>query len=229
MEFGSLLLRFLHYTDAKMCLSGEELKNDRLGHNKNRINVRILLGWALEGMVDQGTGNLHFFYFANTSRSNLSLNTSIKFIATPHPIQFICDPLPSRLNYCIWFLTNRNQTSPFWVILLSVTFDLLMSHTQNVEKWSRDWRKIFRLSIWAATAQKPRFYIIKQSFLAASPSAFALLSKLFCWSGVRKSLIIAHATFTETIWKNIVFNHNNRHSWALYLPQIYCRKNQKWI
>ncbi len=47
MEYKLLLLRFLHYTDAKMCLSGEELNNDGLGHTKHRINVRILLGWAL--------------------------------------------------------------------------------------------------------------------------------------------------------------------------------------
>ncbi len=44
MEFESLLLRFLHYTDAKMCLSGEESNNDGLGHNKYMINERILLG-----------------------------------------------------------------------------------------------------------------------------------------------------------------------------------------
>ncbi len=39
MELESLLLRFLHYTDAKMCLSGEESNNDGLGHNKHIIKV----------------------------------------------------------------------------------------------------------------------------------------------------------------------------------------------
>ncbi len=82
MEYKSLLLRFLHYTDAKMCLSGEELNNDGLGNNKHRINVQILLGWELEGRVGRATRNLHYFYFANPSRSNLSLNTPIRFIAT---------------------------------------------------------------------------------------------------------------------------------------------------
>ncbi len=47
-----------------MSLSGEELKNDVLGHNKHMINGRILLGWALEGRLGRVTGNLHFFYFA---------------------------------------------------------------------------------------------------------------------------------------------------------------------
>ncbi len=37
MELESVLLRFLHYTDAKMCLSGEELNNDGLGYNKHII------------------------------------------------------------------------------------------------------------------------------------------------------------------------------------------------
>ncbi len=55
MEFESLLLRFLHYTDTKMSLSTEELKNDGLGHNKHMINERILLGWALEGRVGRMT------------------------------------------------------------------------------------------------------------------------------------------------------------------------------
>ncbi len=67
MEYKSLLLRFLHYTDDKMCLSGKEFNNDGLGHNKYRIDVRILLGWALEGRVGRATGNLHFFYFPNPS------------------------------------------------------------------------------------------------------------------------------------------------------------------
>ncbi len=35
MEFESLLLRFSHYRDGKMCLSGEEQNNDWLGHNKH--------------------------------------------------------------------------------------------------------------------------------------------------------------------------------------------------
>ncbi len=34
MELESVLLRFLHYTDAKMCSSGEESNNDGLEHNK---------------------------------------------------------------------------------------------------------------------------------------------------------------------------------------------------
>ncbi len=72
MEFESLLLHCLHYTDTKMSLSGKELKNDGLRHNKHMINGCILLGWALEGRVGPVTRNLHFFYFANSSQSNLS-------------------------------------------------------------------------------------------------------------------------------------------------------------
>ncbi len=49
MEFESLLLPY--YTNAKMCLFGEELNNDGLGHNKQMINGRILLGQALEDRV----------------------------------------------------------------------------------------------------------------------------------------------------------------------------------
>ncbi len=68
-----IVLVFLHYTDANMCLSGEESINDGLGHNKHMIKGRILLGWALEeGMDGRATGNLHFFKFANPSQSNLS-------------------------------------------------------------------------------------------------------------------------------------------------------------
>ncbi len=72
VEFESLLHHFLHYTDTKISLSSEELKNDELGHNKHMINGRMLLGWALEGRVGQVIGNLHFFYMANTSQSNVS-------------------------------------------------------------------------------------------------------------------------------------------------------------
>ncbi len=35
MELESLLLRFLHYTDTKMCLSGDESNNDGFWHNKH--------------------------------------------------------------------------------------------------------------------------------------------------------------------------------------------------
>ncbi len=38
IEFESLSLCFLHYTNAKMCLSGKELNNDGLGKNKHMIN-----------------------------------------------------------------------------------------------------------------------------------------------------------------------------------------------
>ncbi len=72
MEFESLLLRFLHYTDTKISLFGKELKNDGLGHKKYMINWQILLGWVLEGRVCQVIRNLHFFYFANPSQSNVS-------------------------------------------------------------------------------------------------------------------------------------------------------------
>ncbi len=53
MEFESLLLRSLYYTDAKMCLFGEELNNAELGNNKHMINVWNLLGWVL-GRVKNG-------------------------------------------------------------------------------------------------------------------------------------------------------------------------------
>ncbi len=51
---------FLHYTDAKICLSGQELNNDGLGHNKHMIKGRILLGCVLEGRDGRETGNLLF-------------------------------------------------------------------------------------------------------------------------------------------------------------------------
>ncbi len=37
MEFEFLLHHFLHNTDAKMCLSGEESNNNGLGDNKHII------------------------------------------------------------------------------------------------------------------------------------------------------------------------------------------------
>ncbi len=195
-----------------MFLSGEELNNDGLRHNKHMTNEWILLGWTLEGRVVQATGNHHFFYFANPSRSNLSLNTPIKFIATPppHPIQIIYDPVHSHSNYYIWFLTNQSLTSPFWVTLLSVTFDLLLLRVQNDEKWSRDWWNIVGRSIWALTAQKPCLYIIKQSFLMVSPSVFALLWKVniscFLFRHARKKSgtvcmnNINHFDFMSSLW-----------------------------
>ncbi len=67
-----LLCFLLHYTDAKIYLSGEELNNDGLWHNKHMIKGRILLGWALEGRDSWVTRNLHFLNFANLSQSNLS-------------------------------------------------------------------------------------------------------------------------------------------------------------
>ncbi len=93
----------------------------------------------------------------------------------PPPIQIIYNHLHSHSNYYIWFLTNEIQTNPFWLILLLVTFDLLILHMQNDEKWSLAWWKIVEWSIWTLTAQKPCLHIIKQSFQTASPSAFALL------------------------------------------------------
>ncbi len=72
-----------------MCLSGEELNDDELGHNKHMINGRILLGWVLKGWVGRATGNLNFFYFANTSQSNLSPQHPIEFIVTLPPDQII--------------------------------------------------------------------------------------------------------------------------------------------
>ncbi len=35
MEFESILLHFLHNTDAKMCLPGQESNNVRVGFNKH--------------------------------------------------------------------------------------------------------------------------------------------------------------------------------------------------
>ncbi len=103
MEFESLLLRFLNYIDAKMCLSGEEWNNDRLGHNKHIIKGIILLGWALEGKVGRATRNVHFFYFANPSQSNLSPNTPNQiYYAPPPPIELFINP-PSPPNQIITF------------------------------------------------------------------------------------------------------------------------------
>ncbi len=60
------------YRCQNMFVSGKELNNDELGHNKRMISGRILLGWVLGGRVGRLTRNLNFFYFANTSQSNLS-------------------------------------------------------------------------------------------------------------------------------------------------------------
>ncbi len=103
MEYKSLLLCFLHYTDFKMYLSGEEFNKDMLGHNKHRINVRILLGWALEGRIGWATGNLHFFYFANPLTIEFIPQHPQSNLLQPSPPQFkLCmNPLPSKLNYYI--------------------------------------------------------------------------------------------------------------------------------
>ncbi len=169
MEFEYLLLRVLHYTDAEMCLSGKEFNNDELGHNKHMVNGEILLS-----RVNRVTRN-HFSILPTPPNQMYPSTPPIKFIATAPPIQIIYDPFHSHLNYCIWFLTNQSQTSPFWVILLSESFDLMMSHMQSDEKLSHDWQKIVGWSIWALAAQKPCLYIIKENFLMALPSAFALL------------------------------------------------------
>ncbi len=103
MEYEWLLLRVLHYTDAKMCLSGQELNNDGLGHSKHRKNVWILLGWVLEGRVGRLTGNLHFFYFAKPLPIEFTPQHPQTNLLqpSPHLIQIIYDPLTSQLNYYI--------------------------------------------------------------------------------------------------------------------------------
>ncbi len=63
---------FLQYMHAKICLSGEELNNDGLGHNKHIIKGRIVLCSVLQGRDVRVTGNPHFFNFAKHSKSNLS-------------------------------------------------------------------------------------------------------------------------------------------------------------
>ncbi len=101
MEFESLMLHSLHYTDVKKCLSGGELNNDKLGHNKHMINGQILLGRLKVGSV----GWLEIS-FANTSQSNLS---------PQHPNRIYCDnpspqiklfmnpsPLPIELLHLIF-------------------------------------------------------------------------------------------------------------------------------
>ncbi len=75
----SFLLCFLHYTDAKICLSGEELNNDVLEHNKHMIKGRILLGWALEGRDSRA---MEIFTFSTLS----TLPNRIYPLNTPDPI-----------------------------------------------------------------------------------------------------------------------------------------------
>ncbi len=74
-----------------------------------------------------------FFYIANSSWSNLSpqppRSNLLQHPPLP-PIQISYDPLHSHSSYYIWFLTNQNRIWPFWVILLSDTFDMLMQHVQ---------------------------------------------------------------------------------------------------
>ncbi len=72
---------FLHYMDAKICLSGEELNNDGLGHNKHMIKGRILFGWVLEDREGQAAENLIFF--------QLCQPLQIKFNSSTPLIQFI--------------------------------------------------------------------------------------------------------------------------------------------
>ncbi len=81
-----------------MCLSGEELNNNGLGHNKHIIKGIFLLGWALEGRVSLATGNLNFFYFANPSQSNLFLNTTNQIYCDPPPNQIIHEPPPLQIK-----------------------------------------------------------------------------------------------------------------------------------
>ncbi len=83
-----VLASFLHYTDTKMCLSGEELNNYDLGHNRNMINGYILLRWELEGSVGQLAGNLHFFLFCQ--------HLPIKFICQ-HPQSNLLQPPSNSL------------------------------------------------------------------------------------------------------------------------------------
>ncbi len=141
MEFQLLLLRFVHYTNTKINLSCKELNNDELRHNKQMINRRILLGWVLEGRLSRATGNLHFFYFAHTSLSNLSPQHLRTIFSNTHPPPALDQIIHESLSPPNWIITFNFWTNPFWVILLSVTFDLLM-HMQNEVKWSCDWQKI---------------------------------------------------------------------------------------
>ncbi len=121
MEFESLLLRFLHYTYAKMCLSGKELNNDRLGHNKHMINRLILLGRTLEGRVGRVTGNVHFFYFAYPFQLNVSLNTPNQIYCKFPPPWFKLFMPPLELLHLIFsqsesdkpILSNHN-VSDLW-------------------------------------------------------------------------------------------------------------------
>ncbi len=76
-----LCFSFLHYTDAKICLSGEESNNDGLRHNNDMIKGRILLGWAFDGQDGEATGNLHFF--------QLCQPLPIEFIPSTPLIHFI--------------------------------------------------------------------------------------------------------------------------------------------
>ncbi len=177
MESGSLLLRFFILYRRQNVFICEELNKDGLGHNKHRINVWILLGWTLEGRVGRATGNLHFFYFANTSYGIYHLNTPDQIFCNPTTPQFklfMNPPLTMELLHL-----SFNQSSELDKPILS---NPAVSYLWPVDvarakcrKWSCDWPKIFRWSIWALTGQKPCLYITKQSFLMASPSAFTLL------------------------------------------------------
>ncbi len=84
-----------------MCLSGEELNNDELGHNKHMINGQILLGWVLEGRHRSGNWKSSFFL--------LCQHLPIKFIPSTPPIKFIPiklfmnpTPLPIELLHLIF-------------------------------------------------------------------------------------------------------------------------------
>ncbi len=170
---------FLHYTDANMCLSGEELNNDGLGQNKHIIKGIILLGLVLEYRVSRATGNLHFFYFDNPFQSNLSpqhpqsnllrcLSPLIELFMNPRPFPIellhlifnqpesdkpilsnpaVSDLWPAAITHATWWKMVMWPTKDCWIVHLITQTD----------------KKIF-------------LYIIKQSLLTASPSAFTLLS-----------------------------------------------------
>ncbi len=166
MEFESLLLRFLHCTDAKMCLSGEELVD-----NKHIINGEFcLVGHLKVGSVRR----LEIFIFSTwpiPPNQMYPLN-QIYCNAPLPPIESFMTPLPSQSNYYIWFLTNQESDKP---ILSNTAVSDLWPAAVTCAKW---WKMVMWLmkDCWIVqTDQKPCLYITKQSFVTASPSAFTLL------------------------------------------------------
>ncbi len=97
-----------------MSLSGEELKNDGLVHNKHLINGRILLGCVLEGRVVQWQEIFIFSTLLTSSDQiyppNQISNPLIQFILIAPPPSIIKNGLNVKDYW--WFWEKKKKEFP---------------------------------------------------------------------------------------------------------------------